>query len=218
MKALAFSGGKDSMACLHLMLPVLDCAIYVDTGYAYPETQELVEYAQKLLPVHIAYSDRNTQNRDYGIPSDVVPVDWTPVGQTFSGKKDVTIQGYLDCCFANIAFPLWQKAKEIGATELISGERNEEAKKPPTGQVVEGITRIHPILDWTSQQVLDYLATKMTVPEHYKIKHSSLDCYDCPAYRKDSQDRIEWTEKKHPMFYQAYRVRSDAVQRALEAA
>ncbi|MDE2389927.1 MAG: phosphoadenosine phosphosulfate reductase family protein, partial [Betaproteobacteria bacterium] len=50
MRVLAFSGGKDSMACLHLMRGSLDCAIYIDTGKAYPETLELVRYAGSIVP------------------------------------------------------------------------------------------------------------------------------------------------------------------------
>lgn len=214
MRALAFSGGKDSMACLHFV-PDLDCAIYVDTGYSYPETRALVEYAKALLPVHVVKSVRIS-----GIASDVVPFDWTPVGQMISGKKACIIQSYFDCCLQTIGVPLHNKAKELGVTEMVYGQRNEEGHKSimRDGMTVDGIKRSHPIEGWSEQQVMDFLKTKMAIPEHYAIKHSSLDCYDCTAFRKQSVDRVEWTKKKHPEFHAAYMVRRVALDTALEAA
>lgn len=220
MRALAFSGGKDSMACLHLMRDSLDCAIYVDTGFAYPETLALVEYAKTIVRVHVVHSDRKGQNERDGIPADVVPVDWTRFGHATTGAKPVMVQAYAACCYANIARPLLDTAKALGVTELVYGERFEEGHKSTSvdGDMVEGIKRLHPIESWTAQQVLDYLATKMTVPAHYAIKHSSLDCYDCTAFRRDSADRIEWTKTHHPAFHAAYAARAAALDGALREA
>ena len=216
MKALAFSGGKDSMACLHLLRDELDCAIYVDTAYSYPETRALVEYAAKLVPMHVVRSTRE----DDAIPADVVPMDWTATGQSMTGKKSCTVQSYFDCCFKNIALPLIEKAKELGVTELVYGQRNDESRKATSrdGNVVMGMVRRHPIEDWREQDVLEYLATKMDVPEHYEIKHSSLDCYDCTAYVQDSRDRIEWMREKHPIFFAHYRTRAARLDGALKEA
>lgn len=217
MRALAFSGGKDSLACLHLMLSTLDCAIYVNTGFAYPETLELVEYARTMLSVHEVVSDRKRQNEREGIPSDVVPINWTRLGQEMTGVKPAMVQSYLGCCFENLALPLFQKAKELGVTELVLGQRLEEGHKSPArdGNIVDGIKRLHPIEDWTTDQVMSYLSTKMEMPAHFHIKHSSLDCYDCTAYKADSADRIRWTRDTHPKFYEEYRTRENAVNEAL---
>lgn len=220
MMALAFSGGKDSMACLHLLRETLDCAIYVDTGVTYPETQALVEYASHLVPFHIVQTDRAGQNAANGIPSDVVPIDWTRLGQEMTGPKPIMIQSYLQCCYENLARPLLEKAKALGVTHLVYGQRNEEDHKSPSrhGDLVEGITRLHPIEDWTTQQVFDYLALHMTVPAHYQIRHSSLDCYDCTAYTKESQDRVAWTQQAHPDYAAAYHQRATALASCLEEA
>lgn len=217
MKALAFSGGKDSMACLYLLREELDCAIYVDTGFAYPETQDLVEYASKLVPMHIVHSDRAGQNARDGVPADVVPIDWTVAGQQATCKKESTVQSYLECCYQNIARPLFVKAQELGVTELVYGQRKDEDHRAPAkdGDVVFGIKRLHPIESWTTEDVMSYLATKMKVPEHYKIKHSSLDCYDCTAFRRDSDDRIQWMREKHPIYYAKYSVRAALLDDAL---
>lgn len=220
MMALAFSGGKDSMACLHLMKDDLDCAIYVDTGFAYPETQELVGYAATLVPMHIVSSDRKGQNAREGIPADVVPISWTAFGQLVTTTKPWRIQSYLGCCCENISLPLLRAAKDLGVTQLVYGQRNEEGHKATSrnGDVIDGITRLHPIEEWTKAQVLDYLATKMPIPAHYALKHSSLDCYDCTAFEKESSDRITWMQQQHPDLYQSYRTRRVAVDTALKEA
>jgi 3'-phosphoadenosine 5'-phosphosulfate sulfotransferase (PAPS reductase)/FAD synthetase len=220
MRVLAFSGGKDSMACLHLMRSDLACAIYVDTGKSYPETAELVRYASKLIPMITVRANRDEQNDREGIPSEVVPVDWTRIGQMLTTKKQTMIQSYLGCCFENIALPLLLKAKEIGATEIVYGQRNDEAHKSTSrnGDVVEGIVRLQPIEDWSSDQVLAYLATKMDVPAHYALKHSSLDCYDCTAFRKDSHDRVSFTAERYPEMHAEYVERLALLNQAIASA
>ncbi len=226
MMALAFSGGKDSMACLHLMKDQLECAIYVDTGFSYPETRAMLAYAQTLLPVFIVYSDRAGQNEAHGIPADVVPIDWTTMGQAFTGPKPEfadtfdTDPGYLQCCWENISAPLTTKAKLMGVTQLVSGQRRDEGHTNTSrhGDVVDGITRLYPIQDWTEAGVFDFLRTHMVLPAHYGIRHSSLDCYDCPAYAKESEDRVQWTRHAHPELYPFYVERSAAVLKAIQEA
>lgn len=205
------------MACLHLLKNTLDCAIYVDTGKAYPETLEMVEYAKAILPVITVQTNQEEQNTREGLPADVVPINWTRLGQMVTKPKTVMIQSYLSCCFENIAYPLLEKAKEIGATAIVYGQRDDDNHRASArhGEVIQGITRLHPISHWNSFKVLEYLATVMEVPAHYTIKHSSLDCYDCTAFRHDSSDRIRFTRKHHPDFYHRYLQRIDLVNQSL---
>lgn len=216
LTALAFSGGKDAMACLHLMRDQFDCAIHVDTGHYLPETRECVEYAASLVPImHIVITDRRAQNEREGIPADVVPIDFTRTGQDFFGPKATTIQSYIGCCFENRMMPLWEKAKDLGVTRLVMGVRSQDGLHPAirNGLTHEGIERVHPLEGWSDTDVLGYLATVMTVPDHYQqvVSQSSLDCYDCTAYRLKSQNRIEWMRTRHPEAYAQYAVRRDAV-------
>lgn len=217
MRILAFSGGKDSMACLHLMQGTLDCAIFVDTGKTFPQTWDMVEYAGKLVKMHVVHTNQALQNKREGIPADVVPVNWTRLGQMLSGKKPVMIQSYTDCCFENIGMPLVEKARELGATEMIYGQRNDEVIKSAArdGDEVGGMIRLHPIENWTAEQVLAYLATRMDVPKHYQIRHSSLDCYDCTAYSAETKDLHDYTRTHYPRFYVEYAKRKNALDRAL---
>ena len=64
--------------------------------------------------------------------------------------------------------------------------------------------------------MLSYLKTVMVVPDHYHLKHSSLDCYDCTAFRKDTRDRVEFTKEKYPEFHRQYQARMDLVRQSLE--
>lgn len=220
MMALALSGGKDSMACLFLMREQLTCAIYVDTGYAYPETRDIINYAASLLPVHVVQSDRAGQQAAYGIPSDVVPIDWTALGQSITGPKPTMIQSYLQCCWENISAPVYAKAKALGVTHLVNGQRQDERTKSTArdGTIIDGITRVHPIETWTTAQVLDYLALHMEVPPHFAFTHSSLDCYDCTAFSAHSQDRLAWTKQRHPALYAAYATKQNAICDAIKEA
>lgn len=205
------------MACLHLLRKTIDCAIYVNTGKVYPETLDMIRYAETIVPVITLQSDRAGQNEREGIPAQVVPIDWTPLGQAVTGEKPYRIQSYLQCHLENIGYPLFVKALELGATHLIYGQRNEDGHKSSArdGDVTGGMTRLHPIEDWTSQQVLEYLDTQMEVPLHFFIKHSSLDCYDCTAF--GAKDQMAFTKAKYPEFYREYEDRMGLIRHALLA-
>ena len=98
-------------------------------------------------------------------------------------------------------------AKERGITHLIRGQRIDEAHKSISidGSVVDGITFVQPIETWTAEQVFAFiLKHRGTLPDHYAIKHTSLDCYDCTAFLGDSADRVAWTKLKYPAFYAKY--------------
>jgi 3'-phosphoadenosine 5'-phosphosulfate sulfotransferase (PAPS reductase)/FAD synthetase len=136
-----------------------------------------------------------------------------------TGKTEVKIQSYFGCCYDNITAPLMAKVKELGITELISGKRNDEHHKSSgkDGDVVDGVKHIHPIENWSQEQVLSYLHDNMTVPTHFYFNHSSLDCYDCSAYLKDTQDVFEWS-RKHPELHAKKVIRIQQVKDTLNKA
>ncbi len=220
MRGLAFSGGKDSWACLLLeedlsTLPV----IWVNTGKNYPEALESIETARALCGNFVeVVVDRDLQNEYKGLPSDIVPISWTLEGQACTKQRSVKVQSYMMCCYENIAAPMYQKAQELGITELVMGQRNQEKYKSTSrnGDIVFGIKRLHPIEHWSDKQVFDFLSERMDVPAHFTINHSSLDCFDCTAYRKESKDRVEFTRVTHPLLYQHYYQRDFELKRAIE--
>ena len=218
--ALAFSGGKDSWACLWLNKDRLHeiVVLWVDAGKNYPEMLETVEKAKAMCPNFTTITvDRVGQNAYHGLPADVVPVNWTRIGQATTCVKSVMIQPYMNCCYENIAAPMMDFCKKHGITQLIMGQRNEEGHKATSrhGDMVEGIARLHPIEDWTEQQVLDFVGQHMELPGHFRFKHSSMDCYDCTAYAAESKDRVQFMMERHPDLYKEYAVRKIALNEAL---
>lgn len=222
--AIAFSGGKDSLACVminhHRLKNVV--VLWVNTGKNHPEVIDTINKVKCLCPNFTEIiSDREGQNAYWGLPSDIVPTDWTREGRDICGPKPVMIQPYLRCCIENIGMAMLRYCVQNGIKELITGQRNADKRKSPTrdGDVVQGVTYRQPIADWTDDDVLSYVGRFMNpLPEHLGLKHSSMDCYDCTAYRADSADRIALMRERHPALYAEYEVRKTALDRAIHEA
>lgn len=220
---LAFSGGKDSLACLLLNKERLSeiTVFWVNTGKIYPETKKIVEFAKSIAPNFIeVIVDREGQNDYHGIPADIVPINWTVFGQSIAGEKPVKVQSYLQCCFENISAPLHNAAKTHGITHLIRGQRNDEQYKGTSrnGDVVDEITYLHPIETWTAASVLDFIAKYMEIPTHFNLGHTSLDCFDCTAYKKETKDVSSYRELNHPELHKKYLARKEQLDSVLREA
>jgi phosphoadenosine phosphosulfate reductase len=218
MLGLAFSGGKDSLACWYLYKDQNPIVFWANTGKAYPETIEIVNKIKAEAVEFIEVkTDQAGQIEAFGLPSDIVPVDSTYDGMQLTSIKPVMVQSYLSCCYANISKPLNDAAKKRGITSMIKGQRLDENHKSMTrhGSVIEGITFIQPIESWTKDQVFAFLRTQGDLPEHYAIDHSSLDCYDCTAYLNHSADRVAYTKEKHPKLYEEYKISMDKLKTAV---
>lgn len=206
---LCFSGGKDSLACLLLLKPHLERVpvLFVNPGKHYPETLDIVAQAREFAPIWVEVTtDKDAQCAANGLPSDLVPVDSSHQGATFSGSE-VKVQSYIDCCWQNISRPLWQRAKEMGITTLIRGQRNDEPRKALSrnGSEFDGITLWHPIEKWTKWQVFDFIRAELgRLPAHYHLEHTSLDCYDCTGFTRNAHDRANYTRTHHPELHREY--------------
>ncbi|WP_186260012.1 phosphoadenosine phosphosulfate reductase family protein [Burkholderia gladioli] len=217
-KALAFSGGKDSLACWLLCRHEDPYVLWVNTGKAYPETLGVIDAVRAQTEKFVEIkTDQAAQNAVHGLPSEIVPIDWTSDGMQITGPKPVRIQSYLQCCWQNISEPLHRAAKDLGIEFLIRGQRNDEHHKSPAreGTVLDGITYLQPIENWTRDQVLDFIGRHMEVPKHFALDHSSMDCYDCTAFLGQSIDRAEWTRVRWPELHAAYVARLEQMAQAV---
>lgn len=219
---IAFSGGKDSLACVELANEagwLADATvIWINTGKNYAEVLETVRKVRSKCPKFLEIrTDRDGQNAEHGIPSEVVPVDWTTFGATAVGEREVKVQSYFQCCAENISLPLMQACKDHGITHLVRGQRNQEGHKSPArnGDVVDGVTFLQPIENWSTTEVLNYLRRRMgELPEHFRLNHSSMDCYDCTAF-SDESDRLEYAANRYPTEHKIFIQRRDKLRKAL---
>jgi phosphoadenosine phosphosulfate reductase len=208
MLGLAFSGGKDSLACWYLYRKQNPIVFWVNTGKTYPETLQIIDEikAQTRQFVEVK-SDVENSFRVSGLPSDIVPANHTELGMQITGPNDIKVRSYIECCHDNKAMPLINACMQHGVTKLVRGQRKDDTHKSASknGDVVFGIKFIHPIEEWTKDQVLQFIiANRGELPDHYKINHTSLDCYTCTAFMNESQDRIAWTKEKHPELHKEY--------------
>lgn len=185
--ALQLSGGKDSLACLYLLKdhwPKIK-AYNLNTGSQFPETAEIIDNlrAEGVDIVEIA-SNQPEVVREYGLPSDIVPVESTPFA-IVAGSSNALIQDRYSCCIRTIMMPMHQRMIEDGVTLIIRGQRADDTHKAPikSGHIEDGIEYLFPIEDWSSRDVMEFLkAEKVKLPRFYEILDEAPDCMTCSAW------------------------------------
>lgn len=198
MQLLQFSGRLDSLACLILLHDTAGLNVLTaSTDGAYPERAEYLAKVQAAYPQVIFHHVSTDRRLDvFGRPVDVVPLRYTALGQYTRGKSDVRYQDAFSCCGRNLWTPLERKSKELGATTIYRGQRNDDRQRNPEivdGADIGGITYRLPIEHWTRERVIKFVAQEAPelVPESYwKGEKTSRDCVDCTAYLEDNETRI----------------------------
>jgi 3'-phosphoadenosine 5'-phosphosulfate sulfotransferase (PAPS reductase)/FAD synthetase len=130
-----------------------------------------------------------------GYPADVIVVNDTPFGRQFIKRDAPLVQPYLNCCAENIWFPLLNAINEIGATEIVRGQRKSDVRQSfvRDGDVIEGKKYTFPIYEWTDEQVFSYLKeVGAEMPAGYaRGEKTGRDCWDCTAYLDENAQRIK---------------------------
>lgn len=195
--ALMFSGGKDSFALLQLWHDKWDetLVIWVNSGAAYPETQEMMNKVKKVVPHFLEIKTNQPQQIEMnGYPSDIVPMTYTNIGQSVSGQRQVKIQSAFDCCSANLWQPAANAISLLGIKYVVRGQRKEEMRTSPIqhGEVVNGITYLFPLQDWNEVDVDRYLQVhNIPLPAYYSQGETkSRDCWNCTGYLDEQITRI----------------------------
>jgi phosphoadenosine phosphosulfate reductase len=195
-RALHFSGGKDSLACLYLLKdewPSLN-VYWVNTGAVYDEVKEYMASWKRVLPNFFEVQGSQPDDiKEFGFPTDILPIRNTVIGHGLEPGDRVLLQSFTDCCYKNMWLPMLQTMKDHGVQEIIRGTRKEDTRKSPVmdGDIVNGIKYSFPIFNWTLDQVWEFLLREEAiVPTYYMSEMSSRDCWDCTAYLDHNKQRI----------------------------
>lgn len=208
---LCFSAGKDSLACLTLLRPYLDriTLVWVDAGASPKEVQEYMEKVRKEVPhFQIIRGNQPQSVEAFGWPVDVLPVRRSLAGTYGAGPAPMLFQPYTDCCARSMWQPMADFLRLSGHSLVITGQRKEESlrnrSRDSTLQQVENVTYFQPLNDWTSEDVLQFLARKgLELPPFYaEGAESSADCWNCTAYLDHNQGRLAYMKKADPDAYQ----------------
>lgn len=213
--ALQLSGGKDSLACLYIMRPYWDrLAVYwLNTGAAFPETVEQMKAIREMVPHFVEIAGRQPEViAQFGLPSDIVPVNSTPVGVTAAGDGRALIQDRYSCCLRSLMIPMHDRMALDGVTLIIRGQKDSDRLKAPikSGDVVDGIQYLLPIEAWDDDDVLSYLKGQgAPLPRFYETLRASPDCISCSAYWEEG--RAAYLKQHHPREHAIYQARLDAI-------
>lgn len=221
--ALMYSGGKDSTACLYLLKEWWDKihVIWVNTGAGFPEIAASMAEMKKKLPNFIEVkSNQPDYVAAFGHPTEILPVNYTAIGQVIGDKQKLKINSYIDCCASNIWKPAMDTVKELGATLIIRGQKNCDPKKSPlkSGDVNEGIEYLFPIETWSHDDVRNYLQKQQdfVMPTYYDLLATSLDCWNCTAYCYEHKDKLAYMKANHPELHDRYKEKLVQINEAVQ--
>lgn len=212
--ALAFSGGKDSLAVVYALRPHLDrlTVYHMDTGDLLPEIRETVAHVRSFAPsfVHVQ-GDVGAWIAENGLPTDLLPFSAHEVGR-MAGQENVRLVPRYRCCFTNLMAPLWQRIKADGITLVIRGTKNCDLKRHPTqdGETHDGVELWYPLAGWSHDQVFAYLK-EVGAPTNriYETMTNAPECARCSAWW--GEGRAAYLRKYHPDLFRDYVGRLRAV-------
>ncbi len=211
-----FSGGKDSLACVHLMRANWDkiTLYHVDTGDLLPEIREIVDAVANMVPRFVRiHTDSAQWMRDIGLPSDLVPTTSTRAGLAI-GASEQRIVDRFDCCASNIMAPLHEKMLQDGITLVVRGTKRADLVRLPAegGPTGMGYDLWLPLLDWSHDDVFAYLReVGAPICRVYEHKVNAPECATCPAWW--TEGRAAYLKQHHPSLYATYRAKLERVSR-----
>jgi phosphoadenosine phosphosulfate reductase len=211
-----FSGGRDSTAALYLLRPYWDrmTVYHLDTGDQFPETRAVVEAVERDMgkPMTRIAGDVEAVREQYGLATDLLPVDNTALGRMVSGKS-VKLISRFDCCYLSLMKPMQARMVADGITLVVRGQRDDEYHQPPlrSGDGEGGIEALYPIQDWTGDEVSAYLVARglPLAPFYERGARRAPECMGCTAWWDEG--RAAYLRKWHPVAFTQYQQRMGVV-------
>jgi 3'-phosphoadenosine 5'-phosphosulfate sulfotransferase (PAPS reductase)/FAD synthetase len=217
--ALAFSGGKDSLACIYMLRGHLDrvLVIHNDTGDLLPEVMEVVEHVKAMCPnfLHIR-GDVLTWQREHGLPTDILPFSASDVGRMV-GQEHTKLTPRYTCCARNLMQPVHDAILAYAPTLVIRGTKAVDFPTLPveSGDVVGGIEYLHPLEGWSHAEVFEYLRREgAPISRIYEEGLQAPECSRCTAWLNVGQ--ADYLMKYHPERAAEYKARLHAVWREVD--
>lgn len=153
---LTTSFGVQSAVMLHLVTRVVPKipVVFIDTGYLFPETYRFARDLTERLELNL---------RRYRAEMSAAEQE-----ALFGKRWEQGPQELARYNFMNKIEPMARAVRELGATAWLAGLRREQASTRQKLDVVKAqnqVTKIHPIIDWSSRDVYRYLK-KHDLPYH----------------------------------------------------
>ncbi len=154
--AMSSSFGADSAVMLHLASRVVPRipVIMIDTGYLFPETYRFAAELTERFDLNLkVYGPLMTPARQEAL-----------LGQRWEGGDE----GVRDYLATNKVEPMKRALGELGVVAWMAGVRSsqtEHRRQLPKVGIVDGRVKIHPILDWSGEQIEAYLQ-EHDLPRH----------------------------------------------------
>ena len=168
---LGFSGGTDSLVLLHLALPIIQKnlpIIFVNTQHQFPETYEFIEKTIKKFGLENFHKVKAEENK------------FESFKEEFGLKTPEFTEA---CCEYHKINPLKKAIKDLKLDALliaIRGVEHEERAKESIFSPREGHCRVHPLLFWTQEEILEYVKMfEIETNPIYMQGYSSLGCVPC---------------------------------------
>ncbi|QQL46194.1 phosphoadenylyl-sulfate reductase [Sulfuriroseicoccus oceanibius] len=181
------SFGAQAVVLLHLLsqhapdVPV----VCVDTGYLFPETYQYAETLQRELGLEVKF---------YSSPMTPARMEST-IGRLWELGEDQAKQYGL----IRKVEPLNRAIKELGAKAWISGVRHAQSKDRAQRTFIEkqkATTKIYPILDWTDEEIADYIDTHQ-LPQHPLVARGFVSIGDWHSTRKLEEGMSQEDTRNH---------------------
>ncbi len=224
---LSFSGGKDSLACLHLCRPYRDklTVAWVNTGAAFPHMAAFVRKAVKGFNFVELKSDQGAWIKRYGFPSDIVPVAnsiWRDRGSPDPPRT--LLQPWTACCVKLRFQPLLEYLGRSSATLFLHGQRRSDGGGFTVDSGPDAKVEICKLLwEWSDDDILHYIGQHgIELPEQYADGVvDSLDCWNCTARGGDStalnEAKLAYMARRYPDLFEELKLRMGKVYMATKA-